>query len=133
MNKVTTFTEKEMRIINSCFDKELFKEIEEVYPKEISCLLSEEETKEFKKKIYKLSGFARTKRVKERWEEGIPHHPAAKWLARTLNIISEKYGKSAIDFKFGGDGDNGEEICYHLSIIFEDPDLLREFKKALEL
>jgi hypothetical protein len=73
------------------------------------------------------------KTTEERWEQGIPHHPAAKWLARQLNKVSDKYGDGAIDLRFGGDGDNGEELCYHLSIIFENSKDIKHLIEMLRL
>lgn len=68
------------------------------------------------------------KSIEERWEKGIPHHPAAIWLAKKINEVSEKY-QGDIYLRFGGDGDNGEELCYHLSVIFENKN---DVKKLLE-
>lgn len=56
--------------------------------------------------------------VEERWEKGIPHTPRAEHLARELARIDDANG-SYFDFRFGGDGDNGEVLLYLLDIYFE--------------
>ncbi len=54
-------------------------------------------------------------RINERWEYGTSHNIEAKIIARAI----EKYLPDW-DIKFGGDGDNGEELQYALSLWIED-------------
>lgn len=57
--------------------------------------------------------------VDERLEAGIPHDPRSEILARSLAKIDEQNG-NLFDFKFGGDGDNGESLMYLLDIYFQE-------------
>ena len=56
--------------------------------------------------------------INSRWERGEPHHPEAERLARTIGKLDDEYA-GCFDLSFGGDGDNGETLCYLLSIYFE--------------
>ncbi len=55
----------------------------------------------------------------ERWEQDIPHDPRSEKLVRMLADIDEEYNNDTFNFKFGGDGDNGEELLYLFDIYFE--------------
>jgi hypothetical protein len=59
-----------------------------------------------------------TDEVARRWEEGVPHNPRSEALARAIADIDLENG-DYFCFKFGGDGDNGEELLYLLDIYFE--------------
>lgn len=59
--------------------------------------------------------------VDERWEQGIPHDPRSKEIASALADIDMENGDS-LCLKFGGDGDNGEELMYLLDIYFARKD-----------
>jgi len=72
------------------------------------------------------------KTPEQRWEDGDPHHPAAEWLALQIGDHDLLYNNDANCYKFGGDGDNGEELCYLLSMIFENKNILKQFKKLIE-
>jgi len=54
--------------------------------------------------------------AEERWKKGIPHHPESEKIARFL-ADNDEY--DYFDWKFGGDGDNGEELMYQLDVYFE--------------
>lgn len=54
-----------------------------------------------------------------RWENGDEHHPKAKELAKLIAAIDYIHNSDSGCYKFGGDGDNGEELCFILSEIFE--------------
>ena len=54
-----------------------------------------------------------------RWEKCKPHHPIAQKLAKMIGEIDYNHNSDALGLKFGGDGDNGESLCYALSEIFE--------------
>lgn len=56
--------------------------------------------------------------VDERWSQGTPHDPRSVVLAKSLAAIDAENG-DVFDFKFGGDGDSGEELLYLLDIHFE--------------
>ena len=56
---------------------------------------------------------------KDRWGEGINHHPMSK---RAVRFISEHDFKDYGDYfcwKVGGGGDNGETLAYQLDAFFE--------------
>lgn len=55
----------------------------------------------------------------KRWESGKPHHPDAEKLARLIGEFDFEHNGDSFCFKFGGDGDNGESLCFILSEIFE--------------
>lgn len=61
---------------------------------------------------------ARANEVSRRWEEGIEHDPRSVALAERLAEIDYEQGDDRFEFKFGGDGDNGEELCFLLDIYF---------------
>jgi len=56
---------------------------------------------------------------KDRWGEGIPHHPFSE---RLMSFLSEHdfndYGDHFC-WKTGGDGDNGENLMYEMDAFFE--------------
>lgn len=57
--------------------------------------------------------------INYRWEHGIDHHPEAEKLAREIAAIDWLYGHDSLGLKFGGDGDNGENLAYLLDILFD--------------
>jgi hypothetical protein len=59
--------------------------------------------------------------INKRWEEGIDHHPKSYEFRKLVRELDE-YGC----YKFGGDGDNGEDILYMLDIFFETEDAKNE-------
>lgn len=59
--------------------------------------------------------------VEERWERGVPHDPRSEELAYALSRIDEDNG-NAWNLKFGGDGDNGEDLLYLLDVYFDEKD-----------
>ena len=61
--------------------------------------------------------------VEHRWENGIDHHPKSVELAKHLEALDKE---DFFCWKFGGDGDNGEELMYHLDAYFELQDKLKE-------
>lgn len=56
--------------------------------------------------------------VARRWEEGVEHDPRSVKLAKALADIDYEQGGDYFNFKFGGDGDSGEELCFLLDIFF---------------
>lgn len=55
------------------------------------------------------------KDIGKRWELGIPHHPKSLEVSKIIRKADEEGY-----WRFGGDGDNGEEILYYLDIYFEE-------------
>ena len=56
---------------------------------------------------------------KDRWVDGVPHHPMSRRLLGFLRKHDiEDYGNS-FDWKIGGDGDNGETLMYQMDAFFE--------------
>lgn len=56
--------------------------------------------------------------IEQMWEKGIEHHPKSEALGRSMADIDFSNG-DCFDFKFGGDGDNGEQLLYILDILVE--------------
>lgn len=56
-----------------------------------------------------------TERMNDRWESGTPHNIEAKLIARAIAEYLPEWG-----IEFGGDGDNGEDLQYALSLWIED-------------
>ena len=57
--------------------------------------------------------------AKNRWEEGLDHHPMSERLGRFLaDHDFGDYG-DCFRWKFGGDGDNGEALMYQMDAFFE--------------
>jgi hypothetical protein len=59
--------------------------------------------------------------TKHRWKEGIPHDPRSITLAKSIAKIDSE-NEDFFDWKFGGDGDNGEALMYLLDIHFAETD-----------
>lgn len=56
---------------------------------------------------------------KDRWAEGIEHHPMSK---RLMDFIADHDFNDYNDYfcwKVGGDGDNGEALMYEMDAFFE--------------
>lgn len=67
---------------------------------------------------------------KDRWGEGIPHHPMSERLVRFLvehdfNDYQDHFG-----WKVGGDGDNGEALMYQIDAFFEMLDIVNKGEKT---
>jgi hypothetical protein len=60
--------------------------------------------------------------VGRRWEYGVPHDLRAVKMAKALALIDRDRGGDYFDFRFGGDGDNGEELTFLLDVYFADLD-----------
>lgn len=56
--------------------------------------------------------------ILERWEQGVPHDPRSIEIAKSIAAIDDEQNSGAFDWKFGGDGDNGEDLLYALDIHF---------------
>lgn len=56
---------------------------------------------------------------KDRWGEGLPHHPMSERLMKFLKVHDrEDYGR-VFGWRTGGDGDNGETLMYQMDAFFE--------------
>ncbi len=55
----------------------------------------------------------------DRWSKGIDHDPRSEKIARAIGDIDYEVGQDSLGLKFGGDGDNGEQLMYALDIYFE--------------
>ena len=62
----------------------------------------------------------------DRWSAGLPHHPDAEKIARTIGNLDFMFFGDSFELKFGGDGDSGETLAYILDVYF---DLLDAEKK----
>ena len=62
--------------------------------------------------------------IGKRWESGMDHHPYSYQVRKLIREL-DKEG----NWKFGGDGDNGEEILYYLDIFFEIDELPLQVKR----
>ena len=56
---------------------------------------------------------------KNRWEDGIPHHPMSERIVRFLAEHDFLDYSDHFCWKVGGDGDNGESLMYELDAFFE--------------
>jgi len=66
------------------------------------------------------------KDINKRWENGTEHHPKSVELFKALADIDFRFGNDCFCWKSGGDGDNGEELMYHMDIYFECQDAKEE-------
>lgn len=76
---------------------------------------------------------------KDRWEEGISHHPMSERLMKFIADHDFVDYNDCFCWKMGGDGDNGETLMYEMDAFFEMLDkkeqsaisILKEMSKAL--
>ncbi len=54
-----------------------------------------------------------------RWMDGNPHHVKSIELAKHLKVLDYSFNSNYFDFRFGGDGDNGEQLMFLLDMYFE--------------
>jgi hypothetical protein len=59
--------------------------------------------------------------IKERQEQGTPHHPNSIKFYMSLSTLDFNNG-DVFGFKAGGDGDNGEHLMYLMDVIFDEED-----------
>jgi|APSaa5957512535_1039671.scaffolds.fasta_scaffold471159_2 hypothetical protein len=60
--------------------------------------------------------------IEKRWEAGAPHHPDA---IRILQAMARLDYHDELDLRFGGDGDNGENLLYLMSEVLDREDRKR--------
>lgn len=56
---------------------------------------------------------------KDRWGEGMDHHPMSERLMKFLAEHDYKDYGDGFCWKTGGDGDNGETLMYQMDAFFE--------------
>ena len=56
---------------------------------------------------------------KDRWEDGIEHHPMSDRIVRFMATHDFKDYNDSMCIKVGGDGDNGEQLMYLMDAFFE--------------
>jgi len=56
--------------------------------------------------------------LNKRWEQGLPHHPQSITVMNGLKAIDMALGGDSMDWKTGGDGDNGETMMYQMDVLF---------------
>jgi hypothetical protein len=66
---------------------------------------------------------------KNRWEEGIEHHPMSERIVRFLVEHDFNDYNNHFYWKVGGDGDNGESLMYQMDAFFEMLDILKQEKQ----
>jgi len=59
---------------------------------------------------------------RDRWEEGLQHHPKSIELMEFLAEIDFQRYEDYFGWKIGGDGDNGETLMYQMDEFFEKED-----------
>ena len=69
-----------------------------------------------------LTEFLFLENLKNRWAEGIIHHPKSKELMEFLQTIDFTIYNDHFCWKTGGDGDNGEQLMYQMDAYFEAKD-----------
>lgn len=57
--------------------------------------------------------------TKDRWSEGVDHHPMSEALMDFLVVHDFNNYKDYFCWKVGGDGDNGESLMYQMDPFFE--------------
>lgn len=57
--------------------------------------------------------------IEKRWEEGVEHHPMSIALMEHIQRVDLDNG-GMLDWKYGGDGDNGEALMYEMDSWFEN-------------
>ena len=60
--------------------------------------------------------------IGDRWEQGIPHDLRSIALYEAIAKIDYEQGDDSLQWKSGGDGDNGEQLMFALDIYFEQLD-----------
>lgn len=61
-------------------------------------------------------------KTKDRWGDGIPHHPESLKLMEFISEIDFNVYGDYFCWKLGGDGDNGESLMYMMDAYFEEKD-----------
>lgn len=63
---------------------------------------------------------------KDRWGEGIEHHPKSLQLMKFMTEHDFHDFGDYFGWKMGGDGDNGESVMYQMDAFFELLDVKKE-------
>ena len=67
---------------------------------------------------------------KNRWTDGIDHHPMSLRLMRFLSEHDWNDYQGYFDWKIGGGGDNGEALMYEMDAFFELLDKNEEIRNG---
>lgn len=68
--------------------------------------------------------------AKDRWGEGLDHHPKSEALMQELVDLDWVFFDDYFGWKTGGDGDNGETLMFMLDVLFELYDKEQEVDHA---
>ena len=68
--------------------------------------------------------------VGERWENGMPHDPRSVAIFKGIARVDAEQCSNSFDWRYGGDGDNGEELMFALDVHFADADAQTEADDA---
>ena len=55
----------------------------------------------------------------KRWASGTPHHKESMRLMKLIAELDFEFNNDYFQWKYGGDGDNGESLMYLMDMIFE--------------
>ena len=70
----------------------------------------------------RLKEIVEAEKTKDRWGDGIDHHPKSEELFLFLSELDFTVYGDFFHWKSGGDGDNGETLMYQLDAFFEAKD-----------
>jgi len=58
-------------------------------------------------------------KIEDRWNKGIPHNEDAEITGRLIGDVDFCHFNDYFEWRFGGDGDNGECLIYLLDELFD--------------
>jgi hypothetical protein len=73
-------------------------------------------------KLMALEKIIAEEKTKDRWGNGIEHHPQSIELMNFLQEIDFNVYGDHFCWKSGGDGDNGETLMFQMDAYFENKD-----------
>ena len=59
----------------------------------------------------------------DRWGNGVNHHPMSRRIMEFISEHDMEDYSGHFDWKYGGDGDNGEQLMFEMDAFFEMIDL----------
>lgn len=69
-----------------------------------------------------ISKLVESEKGKDRWGDGIEHHPKSIELMAALQAVDSGCYGMYFDWHTGGDGDNGETLMFQMDAFFEMKD-----------
>jgi hypothetical protein len=92
--------------------------------------MNEQKRKELKKyiesnKILALYKQYKVDTEKDRWAEGVDHHPKSQELMKHISELDFAFFDDSFGWKMGGDGDNGESLMFIMDLFFELQDKMK--------